>query len=49
MKNGFEVVAEAENGEIGVEKYKELRPDLVTMDITMPQANGIEALKRLGV
>ncbi|NLN81517.1 MAG: response regulator [Clostridiales bacterium] len=46
-KNGFEVVAEAENGEIGVEKYKELRPDLVTMDITMPQANGIEALKKI--
>ena len=46
-KNGFEVVAEAENGEIGVEKYKEFRPDLVTMDITMPQANGIEALKKI--
>ena len=41
------MVAEAENGEIGVEKYKELRPDLVTMDITMPQANGIEALKKI--
>jgi len=45
--NGFEVIGEAENGEIGVEKYKELRPDLVTMDITMPQMTGIEALKAI--
>lgn len=44
-KNGFEVVGEAENGEEGVKKYKELRPDIVTMDITMPEMTGIEALK----
>ena len=44
-KNGFEVVGEAENGEVAVEKYKELSPDLVTMDITMPEKDGIEALK----
>lgn len=46
-KNGFEVVGEAENGLRGVEKYKELNPDVVTMDITMPEMGGIEALKRI--
>jgi two-component system chemotaxis response regulator CheY len=45
--NGYEVVAEAENGQIGLEKYKEFHPDLVTMDITMPQMNGIEALQAI--
>lgn len=44
-KNGFDVVGEAEHGEVAVEKYKELSPDLVTMDITMPEKDGIEALK----
>ena len=44
-KNGFEVVGEAENGAKALEKYKELSPDLVIMDITMPDVNGIEALK----
>ena len=43
--NGFEVVGEAENGLAGIEKYKELSPDIVTMDITMPEMGGIEALK----
>jgi two-component system, chemotaxis family, chemotaxis protein CheY len=42
--NGFEVVGEAENGAQGVKKYKELMPDIVTMDITMPEVTGIEAL-----
>jgi len=46
-KNGFEVVGEAENGLVGVEKYMELHPDLVTMDITMPEMTGIEALKSI--
>jgi two-component system, chemotaxis family, chemotaxis protein CheY len=46
-KNGFEVVGEAENGAIGVKKYMELRPDVVTMDITMPEMTGIEALKAI--
>jgi two-component system chemotaxis response regulator CheY len=45
--NGFEVVAEAENGEVGVEKYKEFNPDIVTMDITMPIMSGIDALKAI--
>jgi two-component system chemotaxis response regulator CheY len=46
-KNGFEVVGEAENGAVAVEKYAELKPDLVTMDITMPEMDGIEALKKI--
>ncbi|HWO77966.1 MAG TPA: response regulator [Bacillus sp. (in: firmicutes)] len=46
-KNGFEVIAEAENGAQAVEKYKELHPDLVTMDITMPEMDGISALKEI--
>jgi two-component system chemotaxis response regulator CheY len=46
-KNNFEVTGEAANGNEAVEKYKELRPDLVTMDITMPEKDGIEALKEI--
>jgi len=44
-KNGYEVAAEAENGAIAVQKYKEIKPDLVTMDITMPEMDGLQALK----
>lgn len=44
-RNGFEVVDQAENGEIGVQKYKLLKPDIVTMDCTMPKMDGLEALK----
>lgn len=43
----FEVVGEAENGKIAVEKYRELQPDVVTMDITMPVMSGIEAVKSI--
>lgn len=46
-KNGFEVAGEAENGVIAVQKYAELRPDIVTMDITMPEMNGLDALKAI--
>lgn len=46
-KNGFEVVGEAENGEVGYQKYMQLKPDVVTMDITMPEMTGIEALKEI--
>jgi two-component system, chemotaxis family, chemotaxis protein CheY len=42
---GHEVVGEAENGAQAVEKYAELRPDICTMDITMPEKDGIAALK----
>ncbi len=45
--NGYEVIGEAENGVQSVELYKELRPDLVTMDITMPEMNGIDAVKNI--
>ncbi len=43
-ENGHEIVGEATNGMEGVEEYKKLKPDIVTMDITMPVLNGIEAL-----
>lgn len=46
-KAGYEVVGEAENGLEGVSLYKELKPDLVTLDITMPIMTGIEALKEI--
>lgn len=47
VKNGFEVVGEAADGVQAVEKYAELKPDLVTMDITMPEMDGIQALKAI--
>ncbi|CAM4315475.1 MAG: response regulator [Paenibacillus macerans] len=46
-KNGFEVVGEAQDGAQAIEKYKELHPDLITMDITMPEMDGIAALKEI--
>lgn len=46
-KAGYEIVGEAANGNESVEKYRELKPDLVTMDITMPQCDGITALKQI--
>ncbi len=46
-KNGYNVVGEAENGARAVEKYAELKPDLVLMDITMPEMDGIQALKKI--
>lgn len=46
-KNGYIVAGEAENGAVAVEMFKELRPDLVTMDITMPEMDGITAVKEI--
>lgn len=46
-KNGYDIVGEAENGHLALEKYKELKPDLVTMDITMPEMDGITAVKEI--
>ena len=44
---GFEVVGEAETGLQAVEQYKKLRPDLVTMDIVMPDMGGIDAVREI--
>ncbi|MBO0961802.1 response regulator [Neobacillus sp. MM2021_6] len=46
-KNGLEVVGEAVNGEDAFEKYQEVQPDIVTMDITMPEMDGITAVKKI--
>lgn len=46
-KSNYEVIGEAANGAIGVDLYKQLQPDFVTMDITMPEMTGIEALKMI--
>lgn len=44
---GHKVVGEAGNGVEAVQKYTELQPDVVTLDITMPEMNGVDALKRI--
>ena len=46
-KNGYEIVGEAANGAVAVEMYQKEKPDVVTMDITMPDVDGIEAVKRI--
>ena len=46
-KNGYNIAGEAENGVKAVEKYNETKPDLVLMDITMPEMDGIQALKNI--
>lgn len=46
-RNGFQVAGEAGNGREALEKYKELRPDAVTMDIVMPEVDGIQGLKEI--
>jgi two-component system chemotaxis response regulator CheY len=46
-KNGFSIVGEAGNGIEAIAKYKECTPDIVTMDITMPEMTGLEALKEI--
>ena len=44
-KNGFEVIGEADTGIKAVQQYKILKPDIVTMDLTMPELGGVEAIK----
>ncbi|HWP98594.1 MAG TPA: response regulator [Syntrophomonadaceae bacterium] len=46
-KNGYDVVGEAENGAVAVERFRDLHPDLVTMDITMPEMDGITAVREI--
>ena len=46
--NAFEVVGEAENGKMALKKIKELKPDIVTLDITMPEMDGIECMAEIG-
>ncbi|MDQ0298724.1 two-component system chemotaxis response regulator CheY [Salibacterium salarium] len=46
-KNDFEIAGEASNGQEAVDMYNELKPDLVTMDITMPEKDGVVALKEI--
>ncbi len=46
-KNGYQVAGEASNGQEAVEKYRALLPDFVTMDITMPVMDGIEAVRAI--
>ena len=47
LKDKYEIVGEAENGIEAVEMYEELEPDYVTMDITMPEMDGLEAIKAI--
>jgi two-component system, chemotaxis family, chemotaxis protein CheY len=46
-QNGFTVIGEATNGNEAVERYRTLRPDVVTLDITMPEKDGLQALKEI--
>lgn len=46
-KNGYEIVGEAEDGMSAIDKYQDLNPDLVTMDITMPNMDGITAVREI--
>jgi len=46
-KNDFEIIGEASNGVMAVDMYKKEKPDVVTMDITMPDMDGIEAVKQI--
>ncbi|WP_313341565.1 response regulator [Sedimentibacter sp.] len=47
LKNGYDDIIEASDGEIAVQSYKTEKPDLILMDITMPNKNGLEALKEI--
>ena len=47
LDGGFEIAGEAENGREAIDIYKKIKPDLVTMDITMPELDGIDAVKEI--
>ena len=46
-EEGYAVIAEAQNGVEAVAAYKQHKPDIITLDITMPQMDGVEALKEI--
>jgi len=46
-RHDYEIVGEAENGKVAIIKYQELKPDIVTMDITMPEMDGLASLKEI--
>lgn len=46
-KVGYEIAGEASNGLEAIEKFKEVKPNLVTMDITMPEMDGVEAVRKI--
>ncbi len=45
--NGYEVAGEADSADAGIQSFKKVKPDLVTMDICMPNKSGIEAIKEI--
>lgn len=45
--NGYQVIGEAENGKVAVDKYPDLKPDITIMDITMPEMDGLQAVKEI--
>ncbi len=47
VSHGYEVLGEAENGSVALEKFKQLKPDLVTLDISMPEMDGLTTLKEI--
>jgi len=47
LENDFEIIGEASNGKEAMELYKDLKPDFLTLDISMPEMNGLDALKNL--
>jgi two-component system chemotaxis response regulator CheY len=46
-RGGHDVVGEAGNGDEAIDRYQELRPDLTTLDITMPEKDGLAALREI--
>jgi two-component system chemotaxis response regulator CheY len=47
LQNDFDVIGEAENGKVALKKIQELNPDIVTLDITMPEMSGIECMAEI--
>ncbi|NLP43741.1 MAG: response regulator [Peptococcaceae bacterium] len=47
VNNGYQIIGEAENGIVAIDKYMELKPDITIMDITMPEMDGLQAVKEI--